>query len=131
MDNTAQLRAIKVALHETDHILNQQIALRLHDGGWIGPNKDNKKVVARFGAAGFFIVFKFSVVESDFKLCASSRNFIDVHAQVIKHLSEVFVAPNRPAKLKLVVGGFETDAGFFFVKTLGPFGERFGACIFP
>jgi hypothetical protein len=71
MNNATEFRAIKVTLHETHDILDQQIALRLHDGRRIGADKHNEKVVSRFGTARFIIVFKLGVVESDFKLSAS------------------------------------------------------------
>jgi len=59
-----------VALHQADHVLHQQVALRLHDGGRVWPHEQDQEVVARVGSPLFVLFVVFGVVKRDFDLRA-------------------------------------------------------------
>ena len=46
-DHAAELGAVEMALHQVDHVLDQQVALHLHDGRRLGADEQHHEVVAR------------------------------------------------------------------------------------
>ena len=44
--NVAQLCAVKVALHQLYHVIDQQVALHLHDRLRVGADEQHHKIVA-------------------------------------------------------------------------------------
>ena len=66
-----ELRAIKMALHHVDHIVDQQISLGLHDGRRVGADKQHHKIVTRLGTTGLILVVEFGIVKSDFNTVES------------------------------------------------------------
>ena len=130
--HTDQLGAIKMALHQAHHVLHQQVALDLHDGGRVGPDEQHHKIVARLGLGVFFVVLvKLDIIESDFNRGPGVRQLVYVHSHFVEHLAKVVVASNRPAHLQQVVLRIEFDAWFIFVKAACGIGKRTRARVFP
>ena len=44
--HTTELCSVKVALHHVDHVEHQEVALGLHDGAWVRPDKEHDEVIA-------------------------------------------------------------------------------------
>jgi hypothetical protein len=56
-----------MALHDMHHVLDQQIALHLHDGRRRGTDKTHHEVVARLALGRIVFLVELGVVERDLK----------------------------------------------------------------
>jgi len=122
-DHAAEFRAVEVALHQRDHVFDQQVALHLHDRGGVGADEQHDEVVAGFlfGFAFFLVVV--GVVERDFDGRALLGQLVERHAHFVEFLAEVFVTRHGPAHREHVLLLVEADAGLFLVGTGGAIGK--------
>jgi hypothetical protein len=109
--HAAELGAVEVALHQVHHVLDQQVALHLHDRGRIRAHEQHHEVVARLLVGVALFLVEIGVVEGDFDGRAAFGQFVQRHAHLVERLAEVLVAGHGPAHLEHVVLGLETDAG--------------------
>ena len=73
--HTAQIFRLKVLLHDGRHMLNQDIALHLHDVRWRGAHKQHDKIITRLFLAGMVFFVKIAVVKAhlDGSTCGGQR----------------------------------------------------------
>ena len=121
-----------MALHQIHHILHQQIALHLHNGGGRGADEQHHEIIARFGIGVLFIVFvKLGIVKRDFNHRAFAGDFVEVHAQIVQRLAKIFIPRNRPAHLQYVLAGNKANAGFVFKGADRALRQGARSCILP
>ena len=132
-NNPPKLCAIKMTLHESDHILYKQIALHLHDRRGVRADEENNEIVTRFSVGGIALLFliKLSIVKGHLNGRTGLSYFVEIHTHLIERLTKVVVTLNRPAHLKQVLTLLKLDARFVFVKTTRSIFERAGTGIFP
>ena len=130
-DNFGQLRSLKVALHQIDQVLHQQIALHLHDGGRCGTHKQHEEIVTRIATLLFVVFIKFGVVKRDFQRGAGTGEVVQGHAHFIQGLAEIILALDGPANLQNMVVSVKANTRFFLVKAVSAFAERACACVDP
>ena len=68
-----------MALNHGNNVLHQQIALHLHDGGWIGSDEQHHKVIARFRTRLTIFFVKVGVVKRHFNGGASDQTNVTVN----------------------------------------------------
>ena len=131
MHHAAQLGAVEMALHQAHHVFHEQVALHLHDGLRRGADEQQHEVIARLAAFVFVVFIEIHVVERDFDRRAVLGQVIEVHAQVIELLAEVFAAFHRPAHLQGARDGVVADAWLFLVQAGCAASQRARARVLP
>jgi dCTP deaminase len=122
--HATQLCAIKMTLHHVHHVLNQQVALDLHDGGRVRPHEKHDEVITRLGIRLFILVIKLRIVKSNLDCRTGLRQLVEVHAHFVQHLTKIIVARHGPAHLEQVFLRVKLDAGFVFIRTVGRIRQR-------
>ena len=131
LHHAAELCAIKVTLHQMNHVLHQHVTLHTHDGRRGRSNKKHDKVIARLFAFARLFFVKLGIVEGHFNGCPLLRQLIQAHAKIIQGIAKIFSPRNRPAHLQHVGSAIKNDARFLFIGTCRPVLQRTRARVGP
>jgi hypothetical protein len=97
----------------------------------VGPTKSIMKSSRESASFVFLVFIKLGVVEGDLDGSTLLCQIVEVHAHFVERLTEILIAPHRPAHLQGVGLGIELDARLFLIGTGGAIGQRTRTRIFP